>query len=150
LPIARVTVADGFLWLPGAIPRSAAVALMDPPYEARDEIDRAVASLAAAHRAAPHATLMLWYPLKGQGLEARFRRARAAARLPAGIGVECRAVPPDHPPGLHGGAVWLLNSPAGIRAPLDAALRWAVQAMAGRLGSVRWPQAGESRRRSRK
>lgn len=139
LPRARVHVEDGYGWLPGALDSRPAVVLIDPPYEQRDELQRAIDCLARSLPRAPQTTFLLWYPLKADGIEARLLRLWRAAGLGGGLRVECRAVPPDHPPGLHGGGLCLLNPPEGLRAALDPTLRWAVSAMAGPLGSVNWP-----------
>lgn len=149
LPGARVQVGDGYAWLLGRLDARPAVVLIDPPYERRDELQRAIECLAEARQRAPKATFLLWYPLKADGLDVRLLRLWRAAGLPAGQRVECRAVPPDHPPGLHGGGVCLLNPPPGLRNSLDPVLRWAVAGMAGALGSVTWPavSAGKPARR---
>lgn len=139
LPQARVHEGDGYAWLPDAVDPRPAVVLIDPPYEQRDELQRALDCLAQSQPRAPQTTFLLWYPLKADGIEARLLRFWREAGLPAGLRVECRSVPPDHPPGLHGGGVCMVNPPAGLRAGLDATLRWAVAAMAGPLGSVNWP-----------
>jgi 23S rRNA (adenine2030-N6)-methyltransferase len=50
--------------------------LLDPPYEAPEELDRAAAVVAALLRRAPHAQILWWRPLKD---EAALRRADAEA-----------------------------------------------------------------------
>lgn len=63
LPAAQVREEDGFAALPGLL-QGRTVALVDPPYSRKEEWSQAARALIAARRAAPEATLLLWYPVK--------------------------------------------------------------------------------------
>jgi 23S rRNA (adenine2030-N6)-methyltransferase len=62
----RVVEGDGYDRLPGLLPPAArrGVILIDPPYEADDEFERAVELLAGAHRRFATGIYLLWFPIK--------------------------------------------------------------------------------------
>jgi 23S rRNA (adenine2030-N6)-methyltransferase len=61
---ARVVQGDGYERLPALLPPSErrGVVLIDPPYEAGDEFERAVDLLAGAHRRFATGICLLWFP----------------------------------------------------------------------------------------
>jgi 23S rRNA (adenine2030-N6)-methyltransferase len=64
---ASIHASDGFAGLLPALQRHAGrrvVALIDPPYNAKEEWTKVVKAVVDASQAAPDATLLLWYPIK--------------------------------------------------------------------------------------
>jgi 23S rRNA (adenine2030-N6)-methyltransferase len=63
---ARAVEGDGYERLAAYLPPAErrGLVLIDPPYEAPDEFERAAAALAAAHRRFATGIYMLWFPIK--------------------------------------------------------------------------------------
>jgi 23S rRNA (adenine2030-N6)-methyltransferase len=136
----RVTVAggDGLAALPTAVRAAAgeAFALVDPPYSDRAEWDAVARALVAAHRAAPAARVLLWYPVKSltrpNALLARLR----GEGVPASV-VELVTTPLElQRHRLNGSGLVLVNPPAGVVAEVLAAAEAIGQACATQDG--RW------------
>jgi 23S rRNA (adenine2030-N6)-methyltransferase len=103
--------------------------LIDPPYEAPDEIEHAAEAIASALKRFSHGSFMWWRPLKS---EARLSAADADLRQ-HGVKEALRAdlwVAPPHPEGrLVGSSLYVINPAYGLREALEAAL----PALAARL-----------------
>lgn len=71
---ARIVAIDGFTELGAYLPpvERRGLALIDPPFEARNEFDRIAAALAAALRKWPTGCYMIWFPIKDRNGVARF------------------------------------------------------------------------------
>lgn len=104
--------------------------LVDPPYEATDEIERATHAIAAALKRFSHGTYLWWRPLKAEGplaaaeAELRSRGVREALRADFWI------APPTPTGRLTGSSLYAINPPFGLREGLEAGLTF----LAARLG----------------
>ena len=75
---------DGWLALGSFVPpkERRGLVLVDPPFEERDDFDKLVAGLKAAHRRWPAGIYALWYPVKDLVAIDRFRADLARAGIP--------------------------------------------------------------------
>ena len=75
---------DGWLALGSFVPpkERRGLVLVDPPFEERDDFDKMVAGLKAAHRRWPAGIYALWYPVKDLVAIDRFRADLARAGIP--------------------------------------------------------------------
>lgn len=127
---AQVHARDGWEAI-GALlppPQRRGLVLIDPPYEARDELQVAALALGTGLKRFGHGTFAWWRPLKSQAaLDAADAELRAYAKplLRADLWVDTPT--PDGK--LVGSSVLLVNPPYG----LEPALREALPALSGRL-----------------
>jgi 23S rRNA (adenine2030-N6)-methyltransferase len=79
-PRAKAIEIDGYTGLKAYVPpvERRGLVLIDPPFERRDEYERAFDALQAALRKWPGGTYMVWQPLKEPEVADAFRRAIAA------------------------------------------------------------------------
>jgi 23S rRNA (adenine2030-N6)-methyltransferase len=103
--------------------------LVDPPYEAPDDLRRIVAGLALARRRWPVGVLAAWYPIKDRRTLRPFYRELGAAGLGGLLRVELSVRPDDNPAGLNGSGMVIAAPPWG----LEQDLRQLVEAVAGPL-----------------
>jgi len=129
-PIVQVHQRDGFEAVAALTPPAErrGLVLIDPPYEAANELRASVAALKAAHARFAHGVYLWWRPLKDSAvLDA------ADAELP---GPKLRADLWTHPPALTGpltgSSLLVLNPPYG----LAEALRETLPALAQRLSDA--------------
>jgi 23S rRNA (adenine2030-N6)-methyltransferase len=117
-------------------PQRRGLVLIDPSYEAPDELARAARAFGVALRRFSHGVYLWWRPLKSESAldaadaEARAQGARATLRVDLWIDT-------PHPGGkLNGSSLFLINPPFG----LDAGLREALPALAEKfaVGSAGW------------
>lgn len=75
---------DGWLALGSFVPpkERRGLVLVDPPFEERDDFDKLVVGLKAAHRRWPTGIYALWYPVKDLVAIDRFRADLARAGIP--------------------------------------------------------------------
>jgi 23S rRNA (adenine2030-N6)-methyltransferase len=75
---------DGWLALGSFVPpkERRGLVLVDPPFEERDDFDKMVAGLQAAHRRWPTGIFAFWYPVKDLVAVDRFRADLAATGIP--------------------------------------------------------------------
>lgn len=111
--------------------------LIDPPYEAADEFQRAGDAFIQACRRWPAGVVLLWYPLKTPAAVAGLHRSLRDSGVRKLLLTECRQVPADHPPGLHGGGLLIANPPWQAAAGIRDALRVVVDWLAPGLGAAR-------------
>lgn len=115
---------DGFKGLPEvlAAEKGPSVAMIDPPYTGKDEWTAAAECLEACRKAAPQATLLLWYPLKAL-TRPRALLADLTRRDLHGTLIELLSTPlrlkRDR---LAGSGMIVLNPPAGALEEICAAL----------------------------
>jgi 23S rRNA (adenine2030-N6)-methyltransferase len=110
--------------------------IVDPPYEAPDEFERVVASLAAAIKKWPTGMVLIWYPLKDGALVARFIDRLAELSLPESFRVELNiGSRTEDEAGLSACGLVLINPPWTLPQELSAVL----PILAARL--ARSPQA---------
>jgi 23S rRNA (adenine2030-N6)-methyltransferase len=126
----RITLrqADAYA-LKGAVPPAGlkrGLVLFDPPFEAEDEMERLIAALIAAHRAAPTLILAAWYPVKHLAPVRGLRDRLAEARLPRMADAALYLRPPLDPARLNGSGLLVINAPYRfdeVAMPILTALR---------------------------
>jgi 23S rRNA (adenine2030-N6)-methyltransferase len=118
-------------------PERRGLILIDPPYEERDEAERALRMLAQGVRRFASGVFMLWYPVKGDSLARRIVDGCAALALPGTLKVEMRIREAFKDGGLAGSGLVIVNPPW----QLDEELRLLVPALASRLGLGDWGHA---------
>ena len=126
---AQIHVRDGYEGLRALtpFPERRGLILIDPPYEAPDDLAQAVQAIKAVHARFAHAIYLLWRPLKDS-----VQLDAADAELP---GPKLRADLAIAAPALSGpltaSSVLVINPPFG----LDAALKEALPALSKRLAA---------------
>lgn len=103
--------------------------LVDPPYEAPDDLRRVVSGLALARRRWPVGVLAAWYPIKDRRELRAFYREIGAAGLGGLLRVELSVRPDDNPAGLNGSGMVIAAPPWG----LEQDLRPLLEELAGPL-----------------
>jgi 23S rRNA (adenine2030-N6)-methyltransferase len=111
----RITLRQGDAYaLKGAVPPAGmkrGLVLFDAPFEAEDEMERLIAALVAAHRAAPTLILAAWYPVKHLAPVRGLRDRLAEARLPRMADAALYLRPPLDPARLNGSGLMVINAP---------------------------------------
>ena len=103
--------------------------LIDPPYEAPDELARAATALGAALKRFGHGMYLWWRPLKNPSAlaaadgEARAQGAKATLRADLWVAA------PTTEGRLVGSSVYLINPPFGLREALEQALPFLADAL---------------------
>ncbi len=137
----RVTVSglDAEISIKASLPpvERRGLVLIDPPYEERDEAERAVRSLAQGLRRFATGCFMLWYPVKADGLAERLSDAVKALGAAGTLKVEMRVREAFKEGGLAGSGLVVVNPPWQLELELQAIL----PALANRLGLGDWGQA---------
>lgn len=115
-------------------PERRGIVLIDPPYEAADEADRALRMLDQGLRRFATGVFLLWYPVKADHTADHIVRGAAALGQPATLQVELRVREAFKAGGLAGSGVIVVNAPW----KLDEELHLLVPALADRLGLGDW------------
>ena len=104
---------DGYEALKAFLPPAErrGLVLVDPPYEAADEAERAVAGLAGAHRRWPTGVFALWYPIKERLWVWRLHEALAATGIRRQLVAELTVQPEDDWRRLNGCGMIVINPP---------------------------------------
>ncbi len=112
---------DGYEGLTAFVPppERRGLVLIDPPYEARDELPTLVAALRNAYRRWPTGHYALWYPIKARGALDQFHGALVDSGLRKLLTVEFVATPDA---ALRGAGLILINPPWRLEDQLDALL----------------------------
>jgi 23S rRNA (adenine2030-N6)-methyltransferase len=103
--------------------------LIDPPYEAPDELDRSARAIGAALKPFGHGVYLWWRPLKSDAAlnaadaEVRTQGARETLRADLWIAT------PQREGKLVGSSVYLINPPFGLREALQDALPFLADAL---------------------
>jgi 23S rRNA (adenine2030-N6)-methyltransferase len=86
----KTIMLDGWLALGSFVPpkERRGLVLVDPPFEERDDFEKLVAGLKAAHRRWPSGIYALWYPVKDLVAIDRFRAELARSEIPRLIRAE--------------------------------------------------------------
>lgn len=115
-------------------PERRGLILIDPPYETKDETERALRMLAQGLRRFSSGVFMLWYPLKADDIAARVAAETAAMGVPGVLRIELRIREAFKGGGLAGSGMIIVNPPW----TLDNDLRLLMPALAQRLGLGTW------------
>jgi 23S rRNA (adenine2030-N6)-methyltransferase len=123
---ARVVCADGYERLNTLLPppERRGVVLIDPPYEAPDEFQKAAHALANAHRRFATGIYLLWYPIKSAADadalcgEVKANGISRALRIELDI-----AAAKERPDGLHATGLLVINPPYQFDTDMDAVLK---------------------------
>lgn len=118
-------------------PERRAVILIDPPYEMKDEAERALRMLRQGLRRFAPGVFVLWYPLKADAIGGTIASEVQSLGIAATLKAELRVREAFSGGGLAGSGVVILNTPW----KLDEDLRLIVPALAGRLGLGTWGHA---------
>lgn len=129
---------DGWEAMSGLLPPTPrrGLLLIDPPYEAPDDLQRVVAGLALARRRWPVGVLSAWYPIKDRRTLLPFYRALSGAGLGPVLRAEFPVRPDDNPAGLNGSGMVIAAPPFG----LEEDLRRLLDELAGPLGDAGAPR----------
>lgn len=112
------------------------VILIDPPYEIKNEAEKAVRMLAHGMRRFAQGVYMLWYPLKADATSDTILAQVQALGVPGTLKVELRVREAFAAGGLAGSGIILMNTPW----KLDQELKLLVPALGKRLGLGNWGQ----------
>jgi len=115
-------------------PERRGVILIDPPYEAKTEAEKAVRMLGHGLRRFAQGVFVLWYPLKADRTAETVVSGVAAMGVPRTLKVELQVREAFTGGGLAGSGLVIVNAPW----KLDEELRLLVPALAARLGLGGW------------
>jgi len=110
--------------------------LVDPPYEAQDDLRQVVTGLALARRRWPVGVLAAWYPIKDRRALRLFYRELGSAGLGGVLRVELSVRPDDNSAGLNGSGLVIAAPPWG----LEQDLRLLLDELAGPLQQAGAPR----------
>ncbi len=121
----RVVQGDGYERLPGLLPPAErrGVILIDPPYEADDEFERAVELLAGAHKRFATGIYLLWFPIKFKGAADAFC-GEVRTRVPASMSrldIDLRRPAESEKERLSAAGLLVVNPPFGFEDEMNAA-----------------------------
>jgi 23S rRNA (adenine2030-N6)-methyltransferase len=125
----KVTQLDGWLALKSFLPpkERRGLVLIDPPYEARDELQRLQAGLSEAIRRFSNGTFILWYPVKDLAPIEAFHAAIAGMELAKTLRVELYTRDPEVADRLNGCGLLVVNPPWTLRDKLAVLLPFLVE-----------------------
>ena len=117
---------DGYAALAGLLPprERRGLVLIDPAYERHDEVDRLAAGLAAGLRRFGHGVFAAWYPITRTVPAARLHEAIAQSGARKVLRAELCVLPDDHPGGLNGSGMLIVNPPYRTEEALRDVLAW--------------------------
>ena len=108
--------------------------LVDPPFEALDETERASKALEFGYRRMASATFMIWYPVTTEEFATQFVEKMKSLQLPNMLWAELRIKAAFERGGLSGSGLIIINPPW----TLENDLRVLLPALAARLGLGDW------------
>ena len=114
--------------------------LIDPPYEASDDPDRAADVVRAVLARNAGAVIAVWAPIKDlAGFDALVGALEESAADRALLVIETRLRPPNDPLRMNGCAMVVINAPADLEAQAVAAASWIATTLgeAGGFGAAR-------------
>ena len=115
-------------------PERRGVILIDPPYELKNEPEKAVRMLAHGLRRFAQGVFLLWYPIKDDDTGASIIDGVRDLGVAATLKVEIRVREAFAAGGLAGSGIIILNTPWTLEKDLEAI----VPALAARLGLGNW------------
>jgi 23S rRNA (adenine2030-N6)-methyltransferase len=108
---------------------TAALVLIDPPFEQPDDYHRAADTAAAIARADPRATVAIWTPLKDLETFDGFLRRLDQAGIKRALVAEARLRPLTDPMRMNGCALVVLNPPPGTEAAATEVCAWVASSL---------------------
>lgn len=138
-PRCDVTAIDAETCLKARLPppERRGVILIDPPYEAKAEAEKALRMLAHGLRRFAQGVFLLWYPLKADRTAETILAAVTEMGVPATLKGELQVREAFAAGGLAGSGLVILNAPW----KLDEELRLLAPALAERMGLGEWGRA---------
>lgn len=138
-PGVRVEQGDGYGLLKALLPPAErrGLVLVDPPFEARDELDRMRRGLAQAHRRWATGIYALWYPIKADAAIRDWQRGLAGLGIPRITAFDFLLWPVANPERLNGCGLIVVNPPWTLVDDL--------RAVAPTLGALLTPGQGQFR-----
>lgn len=135
---AEALLANGFAAASAKLDlRASNLVLIDPPFEAADDYGQIAATVKAVLALRPRACLAIWVPLKDlETFDALLRRLEDNG-APSMLIAETRLRPLLDPLKMNGCAMVMVNPPAGLAAPLEAAAEWIAVRLGGPGASSR-------------
>lgn len=118
-------------------PERRGIILIDPPYEQKDETERALRSLEQGLRRFATGCFILWYPIKADAIAETVRAAATALQRPGTLLVELQLRESFEGGGLAGSGLVIVNAPWQI----DQDMALIAPALAARLGRGSWGRA---------
>ncbi|MDA8231960.1 MAG: 23S rRNA (adenine(2030)-N(6))-methyltransferase RlmJ [Magnetospirillum sp.] len=129
---------DGYAALKGLLPppERRGLALIDPPFEVRDETARLCKALAQACRRWSTGIYLVWYPIKARPAIDRLHADLAMLGLPPTLAAEVLVRSDDDPSRLNGSGLAVVNPPWTLDATLAELLPWLAEALAAPEGGT--------------
>ena len=120
----KVVELDGWTGLKANLPpkERRGLVVIDPPFEAADEIERLPSLLAAAWRKWQTGQYLVWYPIKDLRRTDAFYTAIAASGLQKVLRIELAIANPAQADGMVGTGLLLINPPWPLENTLKSAL----------------------------
>lgn len=118
-------------------PERRGLILIDPPYEEKDEAERAITMLKQGLRRFTTGVFALWYPIKADRIDLQITKAAAALGIAGTLKVELRIRQAFEGGGLAGSGLAIVNTPW----TMDDELRLIGPQLAQRLGLGGWGQS---------
>ena len=132
---ARAVEGDGYERLSALLPpkERRGLVLIDPPYEAPDEFERAATALKAAYRRFATGIYMLWFPIKSAAAADAFCGEALAAGIARALRIDIAvaASPRGDKQRLTAAGILVVNPPFG----LDVEMRAAAEILSSELGA---------------
>jgi 23S rRNA (adenine2030-N6)-methyltransferase len=123
---------DGYSAIAATLPprERRGLVLIDPAYERRDEPQRVQAGLSAGLQRFGHGIFLVWYPITRSVPIAPWHAALAASGARKVLRAELCVRPDDHPLGLNGSGLVIVNPPHRTREALAESLAWLLPRLA--------------------
>jgi 23S rRNA (adenine2030-N6)-methyltransferase len=130
---------DGHVAAKGLLPppERRGLVLIDPPFEARDELERLRQTLRRIRRLWPGGIVLAWYPIKGREQVRRFHQALAEEGGAKTLVAEVLIHPDDDPFRLNGSGMVVINPPWQLDEALGEMLPWLAETVAPGCGHHR-------------
>ncbi|MGV8843057.1 MAG: 23S rRNA (adenine(2030)-N(6))-methyltransferase RlmJ [Pseudomonas sp.] len=114
-----------------------ALLLIDPPFEAEDELARCALALKESIARMRQTIVAIWYPIKEQRTLRRFYQALEKSGAPTLLRVELYVHPADDAQRLNGSGLMIANAPWGLEEELQQLLPWLASTLGQTQGGWR-------------
>jgi 23S rRNA (adenine2030-N6)-methyltransferase len=120
----KVMTLDGYVALKALLPpkERRGLVLIDPPFEATDELERLAVAVSDFLRRFATGTLLIWYPIKDPKAVERFHRAVAGCHISKGMIAELMIRSGKRTDILNGCGLVIVNGPYTLQANLERIL----------------------------